>query len=71
MEYDGWSSKTGRHVMPALVVFHRPPEPTATYHVVRSRGLMAMSAIRPPMTAGPMPRKDMLATAPATAVSGS
>ena len=35
IEYEGWSSKIGVHVMPALVVFHRPPEPTATYQVLR------------------------------------
>ena len=56
IEYEGWSSNTGIHVMPALVVFQTPPEPTATYQVVASSGWTAMSAMRPPISAGPMPR---------------
>ena len=43
--------------MPELVVVHRPPEPTAMYQVLRLVGCMAMSAMRPPMTAGPTSRR--------------
>jgi hypothetical protein len=45
----------GFQVVPALVVFHTPPEPTATYHKLKSLGSMAMSAIRPDINAGPIP----------------
>ena len=55
-EYDGWPSKTGVHVMPELVVFQTPPDPTAMYQVAGSSGWTAMSAMRPPMSAGPISR---------------
>ena len=58
IEYDGWSSKIGVQVVPALVVFHTPPEPTATYQVARFSGWMAMSATRPDISAGPIPRSS-------------
>jgi hypothetical protein len=38
IEYDASLSKTGVHVVPAFVVFHTPPDATATYHVRLSRG---------------------------------
>ena len=56
MEYEGWSSKIGVQVVPAFVVFQTPPEPTAMYQVVGSAGWTAMSAMRPPIRAGPIPR---------------
>ena len=49
-------SKSGVQVVPAFTVFHTPPEPTATYQVLGSVGSIAMSAMRPDMSAGPMAR---------------
>ena len=49
-------SKSGVQVVPEFAVFQTPPEPTATYQVLGSRGSIAMSAMRPDMKAGPMPR---------------
>ena len=46
----------GVQVVPALVVFQTFPEEAATYQVLRSVGSMAMSAMRPDATAGPMLR---------------
>ena len=43
-------------MVPAFTVFQTPPEPTATYQVLGSVGSIAMSAIRPDMSAGPMAR---------------
>ena len=43
-------------VVPALVVFHTPPDPTATYHVCGWVGWIAISAIRPEAKAGPIDR---------------
>ncbi len=57
MEYEPWSSKSGFHVVPALSVRHSPPLPTATYQVLGSPGSTAMSAIRPAISAGPIPRR--------------
>ena len=56
IEYEACSSKIGVHVVPAFSVFQTPPEPTARYQVLVSSGWTAMSAMRPPMRAGPMPR---------------
>lgn len=42
--------------MPLFSVFQTPPDPTPTYQVLRSDGWIAMSAMRPPMSAGPMLR---------------
>ena len=50
-------SKIGVQVVPALVVFHTFPDEAATYQVLRSVGSMAMSAMRPEATAGPMLRQ--------------
>ena len=47
MENDPWSSNTGVQVVPALVVFHTPPEATATHQWPRAPGTTAMSPIRP------------------------
>ncbi len=49
-------SKSGVQVVPAFTVFHTPPEPTATYQVLGFVGSIAMSAMRPDMSAGPMAR---------------
>ena len=46
-------SVSGVHVVPALVVFQTPPEPTATYQVFSLVGSIAMSAILPDIKAGP------------------
>src|SRR5688572_15290815 len=54
-------------VVPALLVFQTPPEPAATYQVLRSRGCTAISEIRPLMRAGPMLRSLSAAAALATA----
>src|SRR5688572_10140463 len=67
IEYEGWSSKTALQVVPAFVVFQTPPEPAATYQVLRSRGCTAISAIRPLMMAGPMLLSLSAAAALATA----
>src|SRR5690242_401512 len=56
IEYEASLSKMGVHVVPAFVVFHTPPDATATYHVRLSRGWTAMSAMRPDVSAGPMDR---------------
>lgn len=50
-----------------MTVFHKPPEPAATYQVLGSAGLTAISAIRPPITAGPILRSERPATASAMA----
>ncbi len=42
--------------MPPLSVRHTPPEATARNHRFLSVGSTAMSAMRPEVTAGPMPR---------------
>src|SRR5215467_4424210 len=57
-EYDASFSNTGCHVVPAFVVFHRPPLPTATYQMSWSMGWMAMSLTRPEVMAGPMFRNS-------------
>src|SRR6478672_11274493 len=56
MEYDASLSNTGVQVVPALVVFHTPPDATATYQMRLSRGWTAMSAMRPDVSAGPIDR---------------
>src|SRR6185436_9277584 len=48
----------GVKVVPPFVVLKTPPEATATYQVARSVGCTAMSAIRPEVTAGPIPRSS-------------
>ena len=50
-------SKTGVHVVPALVVFQTPPEAAARYQVSGRSGLTAISETRPDIVAGPMPRR--------------
>ncbi len=42
--------------MPTLIVFHTFPDPAATYQVFDALGSMAMSAMQPDISAGPMPR---------------
>ena len=64
MEYEPWPSKMGVQVVPALSVFHTPPEPTPTYQTLGSPGLKATSAMRPDMKAGPMVRSPMPAKVP-------
>src|SRR4051812_19497942 len=44
-------------LVPPSVVFHKPPAAAATYHTLRLRGSMAMAAIRPEVSVGPMERK--------------
>src|SRR6476619_2071437 len=51
-------SKTGVKVVPRLVVFHRPPNAVATYHVLGDLGSIAMSCTRPVEIAGPMLRNS-------------
>src|SRR5262252_238309 len=57
-EYEASFSNTGCQVVPAFVVFHRPPLPTATYQMSWSLGWMAMSTTRPEVMAGPMFRNS-------------
>jgi hypothetical protein len=57
IEYDFSLSKIGDQVVPAFVVFQRPPEAVPTYHVVLLRGSTAMSLMRPVKNAGPIERK--------------
>src|SRR5499427_9258855 len=57
-EYDASFSNTGCQVVPAFVVFQRPPLPTATYQMSWSLGWMAMSLTRPEVMAGPMFRNS-------------
>src|SRR5512143_768840 len=64
IEYEPCASKMVDQVVPALSVFHTPPEPTATYHVCRLSGWMTMSLMRPAMMAGPMLRKARPARSP-------
>src|SRR3954470_9201535 len=49
-------SKTGRNVVPALVVFQMPPAAAATKNVFDGLGMPATLDTRPPMLAGPMLR---------------
>ena len=49
-----WANSSSQ-VVPRLDVFHNPPVAAATYHV--SPSTAAISAIRPPITAGPIGRK--------------
>src|SRR5262245_33701275 len=57
-EYEASFSNTGCQVVPAFVVFQRPPLPTATYQMSWSLGWMAMSLTRPEVMAGPMFRNS-------------
>ena len=68
-EYDASFWKTGVKVMPALVVFHTPPEATPTYHVCLSSGCTAMALTRPDIRAGPTARRRNSLNVPA--LSGS
>src|SRR5678815_2261269 len=56
IEYDGSLSTSGGDVVPAFVVFHTPPDATATYQMRLSRGWTAMSAMRPDVSAAPIDR---------------
>ena len=47
---------TGVKVVPALVVFHTPPDATPMYHVCLSSGCTAIELMRPDMSAGPTAR---------------
>src|SRR5881397_945771 len=49
-------SKTGRNVVPALVVFQMPPAAAATKNVFDGLGIPVTLDTRPPMFAGPMLR---------------
>src|ERR1044071_5379457 len=51
-------SNSGVNVVPALVVFHTPPEAVAMYQTRPSRGSTATSTMRPDTSAGPMPRSS-------------
>jgi len=48
----------GFQLRPAFSVFQTPPEPTATYHVLRFRGWITMSLIRPDISPGPKLRNS-------------
>ena len=51
--------------MPALVVFHTPPEATPMYQVCLSSGCTAMVLTRPDISAGPTARKRSSVNVPA------
>src|ERR1700722_16908077 len=57
MENEPRLSVTHLKLVPPSVVFHSPPAAAGTYHTLLSRGSMAMAAIRPEVSAGPMLRK--------------
>src|SRR5262245_4493567 len=65
IEYEPSPSKTGVQVVPALVVFHTPPEAAVTKYSLGSSGRTAMSLIRPEETAGPIERSSRPAKRPA------
>src|SRR5712691_12316498 len=50
-------SKTGRNVVPALVVFQIPPAAAATKNVFEGLGIPTTLETRPPMLAGPTLRQ--------------
>src|SRR5712691_9846916 len=56
IETQRWLSKTGRKVMPALVVFQIPPAAPAMKNVFDGLGMPTTLDVRPPMLAGPMLR---------------
>src|SRR5215212_4755268 len=56
IENDPWPSKIGEKEIPPFVDFHTPPAAAPTYHVRLSDGSIAMSAMRPDVSAGPMER---------------
>jgi hypothetical protein len=53
----GWLSKTGRNVVPALLVFQIPPAAAATKNVRDGLGRPTTLETRPAMFAGPMLRQ--------------
>src|SRR6185312_6470917 len=63
IDWTGWSSKTGRNVVPPSIDFHTPPDAAPTYAVVAPPSLMAaIAAMRPLIAADPMlraPRPEM------------
>ncbi len=56
-EYEPASSATGVQVVPEFSVRQSPPEATAITQVARSVGWTVMSATRPDISAGPIPRQ--------------
>src|SRR6266480_174827 len=60
-------SKTGRNVVPALVVFQMPPAAAATKNVFEGLGMPVTLDTRPPIFAGPMLRQRK----PASSVESS
>src|SRR6266487_1450561 len=67
METQRSLSKTGRNVVPALVVFQIPPAAAATKNVLDGLGMPVTLETRPPMFAGPMLRQRK----PASSVESS
>src|SRR6266571_5260354 len=61
-------SKTGRNVVPALVVFQIPPAAAATKNVFDGLAMPATLETRPPMFAGPMLRQRKPARSVASSV---
>src|SRR5688572_15351958 len=56
IEYDPSFWKIGVKVVPALCVFHTPPDATPMYHVCLSSGCTATTLMRPDISAGPTAR---------------
>src|ERR1700736_5252884 len=58
MEVVSRSSRSGCHVLPALVLFHTPPATAPKYHVAESPGTPLTATTRPPLK-GPICRHLM------------
>src|SRR5690554_2337049 len=56
IENDPCPSKIGLNETPPFVDFQTPPADTPTYHVLLSDGWIAMSEMRPEVSAGPIER---------------
>ncbi len=54
IEKEDCASNKGLNVMPALSVFHTPPDATAMYHCDFLAGFTTISLILPETSAGPM-----------------
>ena len=63
IEITRWSSNTGRHVVPLLVVFQMPPPAAAANRVLEGPGMPTTSDMRPMKLAGPTVRQRIPATA--------
>src|SRR5688572_8242408 len=65
IENEPWPSKIGEKEIPPFVDFHTPPADTPTYHVRLAEGWIAMSEMRPEVSAGPIDRSFSPDSSPA------